>query len=117
MAQGQRQDLLLRRLGAIEHADNRAAAHHCDAVAHAEDLRQLGRDHQDGQPARGQLAHQPMNLGLGADVDALCWLVEDQDRGFGRQPAGEGDLLLIAARQVADRRLDRRRLDRRVARP
>ena len=49
--------------------DDRAAVHHRDAVAHAEDLGQLGRDHQDGHALLCQLHHQRVNLRLRADVD------------------------------------------------
>ena len=43
-----------------------------------------------------------MNIGLGADVDAVCRLVEDQDPRLGREPFREHDLLLVAAREAAD---------------
>ena len=62
------------------------------------------------RPSRGQLAHQPVDLGLGADVDALRRLVEDQHARLRRQPAGQRDLLLVAAGEVADRRVERRRV-------
>ena len=56
------------------------------------------------RPRAGELAHQPVDLGLGADVDALRRLVEDQHRRLRRQPAGQRHLLLVAAGEVADRR-------------
>src|SRR5450631_4527339 len=43
-----------------------------------------------------------MDGGLGADVDALGRLVEDDDARFGRQPLADDDLLLIAAGQGTD---------------
>ena len=52
------------------------------------------------RPSRGQLAHQAVDLGLGAHVDALRRLVEDQHRGLRRQPARERHLLLVAAGEV-----------------
>ncbi len=85
--------------------------HYRDAVAHAHDLGQLGRNHEDGQAAPGQLAHEPVDLRLGSDVDALGRLVEDQHGRLGRQPAGQGHLLLVPAGEVLHRRLHRRRLD------
>src|SRR2546426_1969168 len=57
-----------------------------------------------------------MHLGLRAYVDALGWLIENQHRRFGYQPAAERDLLLIAAGQCRDRREDRRRLNSEFAR-
>ena len=53
-------------------------------------------------PSLGQLEDQPLDLRLGADVDAPGRLVEDQDLRVRRQPAGEDDLLLVAAAQVPD---------------
>src|ERR1700675_1970296 len=41
-----------------------------------------------------------MNLGLGADVDAARWLIEDQELGIVGEPLAEHDLLLIAARKA-----------------
>ena len=61
-----------------------ALAHHEDAVAHAEDLRQLGGDHEDGRALRGQPVHELVDLDLGADVDAPRRLVEDEHVRVGR---------------------------------
>ena len=68
-----------------------------DAVGHAEDLGQLGGDHQDREALPGELGEQPVHLGLGADVDAPGGLVDDQQLGVGGQPLGDDDLLLVAA--------------------
>ena len=54
------------------------------------------------RPCADQFAHEAVHGGLGADVDALGRLVEDDDLGRGRQPFGDDDLLLVAARQRAD---------------
>ena len=96
-------------------ADDRAAVHDGDPVAHAENLGQLGRDHQDRQPASGQLAHEPVDLGLGSDVDPLGRLVENEQRRLRRQPASQRHLLLVAAREVAHARFERGRLDPELA--
>ena len=48
-------------------------------------------------PSRGQLVQQPVDLALGADVDAARRLVEDQDVAVAQQPFGDDDLLLVAA--------------------
>ena len=50
-----------------------------------------------------------MDLCLCAYVDAAGRLVYDQDIRIGQQPAAYKDLLLVAARQVLDRGVDRRR--------
>ncbi len=96
---------------AVHRGDDGAAVHDGDPVAHAEDLGQLGRDHQDRQALGGQLAHQSVDLGLGADVDALRRLVEDQQARARGQPPRQRDLLLVAAREVADRGVEVGRLD------
>ena len=77
--------------------------HAHDAVGEPEDLGQLGRDQQDPDPLLRQRLDQRVDLGLGADVDAPRRLVEDQHLGLGGEPAGEHDLLLVAARELADR--------------
>ena len=69
------------------------------AIAHAEDFGQLGRDHQDRQAAGGQIAHQAMDFGFRADVDALRGLVQNQEFRIRGQPARDGDFLLVAAGQ------------------
>src|SRR5690606_30835733 len=46
-----------------------------------------------------------------ADIDAARRFVENQDLRLARDPAGEDHLLLIAARQLADRLFDGRGLD------
>ena len=58
------------------------------------------------RPGRGQLGDDPVDLDLGADVDAARRLVEDQHPRLRRQPLGEHDLLLVAARQRADQLVD-----------
>ena len=55
-------------------------------------------------PCVGEDAHQVVDLALRADVDAARRLVEDDHPRPHRQPFGEHDLLLVAARQGADRR-------------
>ena len=56
-----------------------------------------------------------MDLGLRADVDALRGLIENQDPRLGREPARQGNLLLVAAGQTASGRLRAGALDREVA--
>ena len=46
-----------------------------------------------------------MDLGLGADIDALRRLFEQQHVNPAREPFGQNDLLLIATRERADRKL------------
>ena len=51
-------------------------------------------------PSSGERGHVPVDLGLGADVDAARRLVEDQHARVHGQPLAEHDLLLVAAREV-----------------
>ena len=53
-------------------------------------------------PASREVAQQFVQIGLGLDVDADRGLVDDQDAHAGREPFGDADLLLVAARKVAD---------------
>jgi len=48
-------------------ADHRAVAQHHDPVRAVDQLLQVRRDQQHGQPVAGQLVDQGLNLGLGAD--------------------------------------------------
>ena len=65
--------------GASRKPAMRAFAHHHDAVADADHLLHVARDHQDGDAGIGQPAHQAVDLRLRADIDAARRLVEDHD--------------------------------------
>ena len=96
---------------AVERADDVPAVHDGDAVAHAEDLGQFGRDHEDRQPSRGELAHEPVDLGLRADVHALGRLVEDQDRRLAASQRASATFCWLPPDRLPTGRVDRRRLD------
>ena len=89
-------------LSAVDGGDQAAGVHDEDAVRHAEDLRQLGGDHQDRHALLGEAAHEGVDLGFGADVDAAGGLVHDEDLRAGLEPLAEDDLLLVAAGELAD---------------
>ena len=106
--------------GRVEFAGDAAAGHDQHAVGEADQLRHLRGDQHDGDAARRQLVDQPVDLGLGADVDAARRLVEDEQHRLPRQPARQHHLLLVAAGQLETSwsrlgRLDRH-LQRRAAR-
>src|SRR5207302_4979103 len=94
-----RQDLLLRRLSARELRADPPFVHHEDAVRHPQDLRHLGGDHHHRHPGAGEFDHQPVHLDLGADVDPLGRLAEQEDGRPGLQPLGDHDLLLVSPRR------------------
>jgi hypothetical protein len=79
---------------------NPPLAHHEDAVAKPDQLRQFGRDDDDADTLLGQVAQDAVDLGLGADVDAPRRLVEEDHLRIDREQLGERHLLLIAARQA-----------------
>jgi len=54
-----------------------------------------------GEALLREAADDLVDLALGADVDALRRFVEDEQLGLGREPAGEGDFLLVAAGKAA----------------
>src|SRR6476660_5247629 len=94
------QDVLFSGIGAVELTANPAVTHHENAVAEAENLRELRGDHDDGGAAREQLAHQPIYLDLAAHVDAARWLVEEKQLGVRVEPLRDHDLLLVAPAQL-----------------
>jgi hypothetical protein len=61
-----------------------AFVHHHDAIAHAQYFGQLRRNHQHRDPLTGELAHESVDLGLRADVDAARGFIEDQNLRLGQ---------------------------------
>ena len=82
-----------------------------DPVGETEHLLHLARHHDDGDAARGQGPDQGVDLAAGADVDTAGGLVEQQHPAVAQQPAGQHDLLLVAAGQGAHRAVDAGRAD------
>ena len=91
--------------GPVHDFGDAAFGHHHDPVTDAKHFRQFARNHQDRDAVFNQLAHDRVDLGFGADIDAARRLVEDQDTRVGLQPFGDDDLLLIAAGKLAGRLL------------
>ena len=90
----------LSRGSAVELGNDATFAHDQDAIAHAQHLGQLGRDHDDGRASRQQLVHQAIDLDFGADVDASRRLIEEEDVRLRQQPLREHHLLLVAAGKI-----------------
>src|SRR5213082_793640 len=69
---------------------------------HLDQFGVIRTDQDDAQSAGGQRVDQPIDLEFRANIDALGWLVQDQEPGPGKEPAGDDNLLLVATRQEAD---------------
>src|SRR4051794_21194 len=87
-------------------ADHDTVGDHQHAVGQSEHLRDLAGDHDHGDPAVGQRADQPVDLRAGTDVDPSGRFVQQQHPAVPQQPAGQHDLLLVAAGQRADLAVD-----------
>ena len=108
---------LLRGRRAVERAGDRAAAHDRDAVAHAEDLGQLGRDHEDGQALRGELHNEPVDLGLGARRPRPGSARRGSSTaGRVASQRASATFCWLPPESVRDGRVERRRLDREALR-
>ena len=95
-------------LGADKFALDGAVIKHEHAVAAADQLVIVGRVEQDRRAVVGELAQQLIELLLGADIDAARRVVEQDDARLAHQPFGDHHLLLVAARQRADRDVESR---------
>ena len=80
-----------------------ALMHDHDAVGHVDHLLRLRGDVDDRQAVADEVLQHFLDLALGVDVDAARRLVEDQDAALLHQPAGDDDLLLVAAAEAGDR--------------
>jgi hypothetical protein len=74
-----------------------SVAHDGNPCGIADDFLQLGRNDQERQALAAKLLDQFDDFRVRADVDAPGRLVQDQEAGIRRQPAGQQRLLLIAA--------------------
>ena len=81
----------------------RALAEDQHAIHQLDVLVDLGREHHDRHPLRGEVQQQRVEVALRVDVDPARRIVEQQHLRLGRQPPRHHDLLLVAARQRGDR--------------
>ena len=107
-------------VGAGEFADEGAVAQHRDAIADGDEFLKLRGGDEHGEALGGEAADQRHDLGMGADVDAARRLVQDEHARVGDQRPRQHRLLLVAARELADRlfrvrRGDAERLDHLLA--
>ena len=71
-------------------------------IAHADQLRQFGRDDDDSDAVAREIPQDGVDLCLRPDVDAARRLVQEDHLRVDRQQLGEGDLLLVAPGQRRD---------------
>ena len=105
-ADGALHDRFLARLAWLEAAGDTAVAHDQDAVAQAQDFRQLRGDHHDRRALLvGEAREKLVDLALGADIDAARRLVDEENAAAGVEGARHHAFLLVAAGELADQRL------------
>ena len=80
------------------------------ATAEVDDLQHVRRIEQHRAARIGELAHQEIDLVLGADIDAACRIEQQQHPAFRQQPFSDRDLLLIAAAEAGARPIERARM-------
>ena len=83
--------------GAVKKSGHATIVHDHDAITHAENLRHFGSNNDHSKTLSGEFGDQPVDLRLGADVDAARRLVEDQDARIGEKPTPDQTLLLVAS--------------------
>ena len=86
LAEGEGQHLGLGGARGVQLGHDAPVAHDEHAVAHAQQLGQLGRDHQDALALRGEPVHELVDLDLRGHVDAARGLVHDEDVHLRGQP-------------------------------
>ena len=86
---------------AIKGSDYEISANGENGRAQARELTEIAGIDQRGTTARREIADQRMDLRLRGNIDALRRVLEQQHGGVAREPFGQDDLLLIAARKSA----------------
>ena len=101
---------------AAQVGDHRALEEHERPIGECLHLLGVARHHEAGDPGAGEGVDLTVDVDARADVDALRRFDEEQHVGVAHQPAGQHDLLLVAATEDTDRAPERRRGDLHVAR-
>ena len=92
-------------MAVFQKADDAAATHDRDAPAQADDFLQIRGNENARQALVEQIMDNPIDVGLGLDVNASRWLVKKEDFGCVVKTFGDGGLLLVAAAELTQRRL------------
>src|SRR5271170_8475495 len=104
-ARGIRGEACDRELAASDLGHDATATEYERAMADALHFFEIGREQQNRKALFQGLLHEVIDFRLGADVDADSRLLEHEKTHLRLHPAGENDLLLIAAAQRGDHRL------------
>ena len=83
-----------------EFASNLSFRQYQNAVRNGEHLEKLGRDKEHRQTLFSQPIHDFENLGLGSDINAARWFIQEQHLGLRQQALGKDDLLLVTTAQA-----------------
>jgi hypothetical protein len=78
-------------------------AHERHAIRHGEKLVVVRADQDHALARARELINEPVDGNLGANIDTLRRLVENENLGVGMQPARDDHLLLVAPREEVDR--------------
>ena len=95
----------------LELTGDSAATHHENAVAHSDDLDEIGGNKHHRQAVGCQFVNQPVNFRFRADVDTSSGLVKQDHSTTRAKPFGKHHLLLIATGEAAHGRLNVAHLD------
>src|ERR1035437_9407336 len=79
--------------------------HDYDSVRDVGQLKDVARIEEEAVAFVGERLQHFENLGLRADINASCQVVEEQEPSSGEEELPDNDLLLVAARQAHDRLL------------
>src|SRR5699024_11856481 len=74
---GERHDVFLGGVLAVDEAGDAAVAHDHDPVGHTDDLAHFGGDHDDALALLGQFGGDAVDFIIGADVDAAGGIVQE----------------------------------------
>src|ERR1700677_2865447 len=96
---GEPHDVVLGHLCAADLTGNAPLSHDEDPVRHTDYLLQLRTDHQNAEPTRRQLPHDPVDFRFRANIHTSGRLVEDQHAVADTHPAADQYLLLVPTRK------------------
>ncbi|CAM2160699.1 hypothetical protein PT2222_80283 [Paraburkholderia tropica] len=113
LARQRQLDQFVRRgVGLHDAARDAPLAHHDDAIGHADHFGEIARHHDHAASRFREFVQQVVDLGARAHVDAARGFVHQEHFDALGEPARQNHLLLIAARERADRGVAIARLDR-----